>query len=153
MDRLDNSQLDTLRAMLDERERELREEVRALKEAGAERPSAAELFAAMYRLEELKRATSALFGDLDLLLLPTAPTVYTRAEIEREPLALNARLGRYTNFVNLLDLSAVAVPAEIAPSGLPFGVSLIGPAGSDPALLAVAARFHASAGLSVGATE
>ena len=119
---------------------------------GGKRPTAAELFSAIHRLEALRRDASLLFKEVDVLLLPTAGTLYTREEIEREPLNLNANLGRYTNFVNLLDLAAVAVPAEIGPAGLPFGVTLIGRAGSDLRLLDLAADFHASTGLRVGAT-
>lgn len=77
-----------------------------------------------------------------MLLLPTAPTHYRIAEIDAEPVALNSRLGHYTNFVNLLDLAAVAVPAGFTPGGLPFGVSLIAPAHEDEDLLHLAARLH-----------
>ena len=76
----------------------------------------------------------------DVLLLPTAATHFRIAEIEADPIALNSRLGIYTNFVNLMDCAAVAVPAGFTPEGLPFGVSLIAPAWSDADLLALAAR-------------
>jgi allophanate hydrolase len=73
--------------------------------------------------------------------VPGAPTIYRIAEVEAEPLELNSRLGRYTNFVNLLDLAAITVPAGFRPDDLPFGVTLIGPAFSDRALAALGARF------------
>ena len=78
---------------------------------------------------------------MDVLLLPTAGTIYTKDAVEADPIQLNTNLGYYTNFVNLMDLAAVAVPAGFRRDGLPFGVSLIGPAFSDAALLALASRF------------
>ena len=78
-----------------------------------------------------------------MLVVPTAPTTYTIAEVVADPIELNRRLGTYTNFVNLLDLAALAVPASMRPDGLPFGITLIGPAGSDLMLADLAQRFHA----------
>ena len=109
---------------------------------GGDKYSAVDTFLAQYRLEELRRTTSAVWQQADLLLLPTTGTTYTHAEVEAEPVRLNTNLGYYTNFVNLLDLAAVALPAGFRPNGLPFGVSLIGTAGTDAALLAVADRLH-----------
>jgi allophanate hydrolase len=103
--------------------------------------TAAEVFQGQYQLAALAKTTHACLAELDFLLLPTAPTHYTLAEIAAEPMLLNKRLGHYTNFVNLLDLAALAVPAGFTPAGLPFGVTLIGPAFSDRALLAHASRF------------
>jgi allophanate hydrolase len=74
------------------------------------------------------------------MLLPTAGTIYTKEAVEADPIQLNTNLGYYTNFVNLMDLAAVAVPAGFRSDGLPFGVSLIGPAFSDEGLLALARR-------------
>ncbi len=82
----------------------------------------------------------------DLLLLPTTGTIYTREEVEADPVRLNTNLGFYTNFVNLLDLAAVAVPAGFRPNGLPFGVSVIGTAQTELALLCVADRLHRALG-------
>jgi allophanate hydrolase len=111
--------------------------------AGAGRYSAVDAFLAEYRLRELRRATDAEWAHIDLMLLPTTGTIYTHAQIAAEPIKLNTNLGYYTNFVNLLDLAAIAVPAGFRSKGLPFGVSLIGEAFSDQALLALAARFLA----------
>ena len=105
------------------------------------KPSAVGAFRALYRLEELKRAASADWARMDVLLLPTAPTIYTRAEVAADPVRLNTNLGYYTNFVNLMDLAAIAVPAGFRRDGLPFGVSLIGPAFSDAGLIALSRRF------------
>jgi len=103
--------------------------------------SAADAYRAAYRLEELKQDAATEWAGMDVLLLPTAATIYTKAAVEADPIRLNANLGYYTNFVNLMDLAAVAVPAGFRSDGLPFGVSIIGPAFSDLALTALAGRF------------
>ena len=110
--------------------------------SGARRFSAVDAFQAEYRLRDLRRASEAEWQRMDLLLLPTAGAIYTHEAVAADPIRLNTNLGYYTNFVNLLDLAAVAVPAGFRPNGLPFGISLIGPAFSDEALLAIADRFH-----------
>ncbi len=109
---------------------------------GARRYTAVDTFEAEYRLRELRRATEAQWERMDTLVLPTTGTIYTHDQVTEEPLALNSNLGYYTNFVNLLDLAAVAVPAGFRPNGLPFGISFIGPAFSDEALLAIGDRYH-----------
>jgi allophanate hydrolase len=119
--------------------------------AGA-RWSAVDAFAASYRLAALRREADALWREAELLLLPTAATHPTIAEVEAEPLAHNARLGRYTNFVNLLDLAAIAVPAGFRAGGLPFGISLIAPAFRDEALAALGGRLQRQLALPLGAT-
>jgi allophanate hydrolase len=108
---------------------------------GATSKSAADAYRGLYRLEELKRAAAEQWAGIDILLLPTAGTIYTKEAVEADPIQLNTNLGYYTNFVNLMDLAAVAVPAGFRRDGLPFGVSLIGPAFSDAALLALASRY------------
>ena len=87
----------------------------------ADRYSAVDTFRAMYRLEELRRAASAVWEKIDVLLVPTAGTIYTVDQLEADPVALNSNLGTYTNFTNLLDLSAIAVPNGFGPLGLPLG--------------------------------
>ncbi|MEO8598027.1 MAG: allophanate hydrolase [Candidatus Solibacter sp.] len=113
---------------------------------GARRFSAADAYAAEYKLRDLRRATEVQWEGMDVMLLPTTGTIYTHEQVAAEPVAMNTNLGYYTNFVNLLDLAAVAVPAGRRANGLPFGVSLIGPAFSDPALLNLADRFHRAQG-------
>jgi len=103
--------------------------------------SAADAYRGQYRLEELKRAAAVQWAGIDVMLLPTAGTIYTKAAVEADPLQLNTNLGYYTNFANLMDLAAVAVPAGFRRDGLPFGVSIVGPAFSDAALLALASRY------------
>jgi allophanate hydrolase len=109
---------------------------------GAEKYSAVEAFEAAYALATLKRECDAILDRVDFLLLPTAPTHYTIEQVKAAPAELNTNLGFYTNFVNLLDLAAVAVPAGFKPSGLPFGVSLIGRAFTDDCLVLAADRLH-----------
>lgn len=121
--------------------------------AGAERFTAVDCFRAAYELERLRRVTARMWDSVDLLLLPTAPRTYTIAEVQADPVKLNSNLGFYTNFVNLLDLAAVAVPAGLKPDGLPFGVSVIAPAGSDLYLLSVADRLHRAAGGCIAASS
>lgn len=101
-------------------------------------------FDAFYRLQALKQAADAALAGVDAVLTPTAPRHYRIAELQAEPLLLNSRLGTYTNFMNLLDYAAVAVPAGLTPSGLPFGITLFGPAWSDDYLLALAQRWMAA---------
>ena len=109
--------------------------------SGGARHSAADAYRCAHRLKELERLAAREWARMDVMLLPTAGTIYTLAEIESDPITLNSNLGLYTHFVNLMDLAAVAVPAGFRPNGLPFGVSLVGPAFSDRALLALADRF------------
>jgi allophanate hydrolase len=98
-------------------------------------------FQGFYRLAEYKSAAEAILRDVDFLFLPTTGAIYTHEQIATGPVELNSNLGYYTNFVNLLDLAAVAVPAGFRPNGVPFGASVIGPAFSDYALLQIAALF------------
>jgi allophanate hydrolase len=120
---------------------------------GGSRPSAVDAFAAFYELEELRRVRDHIFRDIDALALPTMPTAYTLAQVEADPIGLNSRLGTYTNFVNLLDLCALAVPASMHENGTPFGITLLAQAGSDAALAAIGRVFHADTGLPLGATK
>jgi allophanate hydrolase len=110
--------------------------------------SAADAYRAMYELEQLKRRAADEWARMDILLLPTTGTIYTRDAVAANPIHLNSNLGYYTNFVNLMDLAAVAVPAGLRSDGLPFGVSLIGPAFSDEALLGLASSYLGEAAIS-----
>ncbi len=118
----------------------------------ASRHTATDAFEAMYRLAALRRATEPVWEACDAILLPTAGTVYTRAELATDPLGPNTRLGRYTNFVNLLDLAAIAVPSSFRADGLPFGVTFIAPAGTDRWLCELGAAWQRLCGLPLGAT-
>ncbi len=120
---------------------------------GGDRYSASDAFEGAYQLEALRAATREVWKRCDLLLLPTAPRSYTIAQIADSPVERNTHLGFYTNFVNLLDLAAVAVPAGMRPDGLPFGVSLIGQAFTEQALLPLADRLHRRLGKNLGGSE
>jgi len=108
---------------------------------------ATELWNGIYRLADLARGAEAMWGEVDALAFPTTGTTYRVAELLEAPVALNSNLGRYTNFVNLLDMAAVAVPAGARGNGTGFGITLIGPAHSDKGLIALAGDYLASAGL------
>lgn len=114
--------------------------------------SAVDAFLAQYRLMECRRASENTWEQVDLIVTPTAGTIYRIDEVEADPVGLNSNLGYYTNFMNLLDLCAVAVPAGFQQDGLPFGLTLVGRAFADAALLALAERLQRAAGLPVGAT-
>jgi allophanate hydrolase len=103
--------------------------------------SAADVFRSMYRLESLKQSAANEWARMDVLLLPTTGTIYRREAVMSDPIRLNSNLGFYTNFVNLMDLAAIAVPAGFRHDGLPLGVSLIGPTFSDEALLELASGY------------
>ena len=117
------------------------------------RPSAIDAFTAFYRLEELRRVADATFRSIDALALPTAPTIYTVAQVNADPIQLNSRLGTYTNFVNLLDLCGLAVPATITEAGIPFGITLLAPGGNDARLATIGRAFHADTRLPLGALK
>jgi len=105
--------------------------------------SALDAYRAQYELAQLKREADVAFRSIDVLLLPTTGTIYEKAAVAADPFRLNANLGLYTNFVNLLDLTAIAVPGGFRKNGLPFGISLIAPAFAERALLDLTARFYA----------
>jgi allophanate hydrolase len=106
--------------------------------------SAADAFAAQYKLLELRREAQVQWEKMDTLLLPTTGTIYTIAQVQADPFQLNHNLGYYTNFANLLDLCAVAVPNGFHKTGLPCGVTLMAPAGQDDWLLSIAGRFESA---------
>jgi allophanate hydrolase len=111
--------------------------------------SASDAFRGLYQLEALRSRTRAVWDRIDVLLVPTAPTIPTLAELEADPIGPNSRLGTYTNFVNLLDLAAIAVPAGRRDDGLPFGVTLIAPAMTDLGLLDLAESWEGMIRLAV----
>lgn len=125
---------------------------RKIIESGA-KPLAVEAFEAFYKLAELRRAADAVWSRIGLMLLPTAATIYTRAQLEADPITLNSRLGHYTNFANLLDTAALAVPAGFRADGLPFGVTLFGPAWSEATLAAWGGAFQRATAKTLGATR
>jgi allophanate hydrolase len=120
---------------------------------GAEKYSAVDTFKAIYRLQAYKVECDAILAEVDCILTPTTGTTYTIAQVEAEPIKLNSNLGYYTNFMNLLDYAAIALPAGFLETGLPFGITLFGPAFSDRLLLSAGAQLQQLAGLTLGATD
>ena len=114
--------------------------------------SAADLFDAIDAVALAKKQAASLWDCFDMLVVPTAPTIYRIDALLADPIALNRNLGTYTNFVNLLDMAAIAVPSSLLSDGMPFGITLIGPAGSDLRLAEFAQRYHHASDLTIGAT-
>ena len=117
---------------------------------GARGMSAVDAFKGAYRLEALRREAEAAWAEVDALLLPTSPDIQTVEAMLADPIALNARFGRFTNFANFFGCAAIAVPAGFTPSGLPFGVQLVAPRDTDDALTTFASEMHAAAGCGAG---
>jgi len=121
--------------------------------SGAAKYNATDLFQGERRLAELRKATARVWDSTDVLVVPTAPTAYRISEVLADPFRTNRRLGHYTNFVNLLDLAALAVPSSMRADGLPIGITFIGPAGSDRMLADLGQRFHQRTALKLGALD
>jgi len=117
---------------------------------GAAGYSAADAFAAIYKLQALLQVAGPELAKCDFLLLPTAPTIFSVAEMLAEPIKANAKLGTYTNFVNFMDLAGIAVPAGFDARGLPFGVTLIGQALTEASLAAFGDALHRTIGAGAG---
>lgn len=140
-----------VRDFFDTHEAEVIEPVRSILGAGR-RYSAADLVQAQVRLKACAQRVVDLWQQIDVLLVPTAPTHYSIQAMLADPVTLNRNLGQYTNFVNLLDYAALSVPSSLRPDGLPFGITLIGPCGSDLQLADLGQRYQHAAGLPLGAT-
>ena len=124
---------------------------RAILEGGLDRRTV-DAFDAFHALALARREAASLFARCEALLVPTTLSCPTLAEVAADPLGVNARLGTWTNFVNLCDLAAIAVPAGLGEDGLPFGVTLVGPAWSEGRLAALADHVHRALTRTVGAT-
>lgn len=114
--------------------------------------SAVDTYKAQYKLKALQRKAEAVWQDIDLLVTPTAGTIYKIAEVNAEPVVCNSNLGYYTNFMNLLDLSATAVPTGFQANGLPFGITICAPAFQDDQLLSLADKLQQKSAKTLGAT-
>jgi len=140
-----------VRDFFDARPEAVIEPVRSILAAG-KNYDAAQVFQAQHRLRALGQQAAAMWQGIDVLCVPTAPTHCSLEAMAQDPVQRNRELGQYTNFVNLLDYAALSVPACIRPDGLPFGITLIGQAGSDWQLADLGQRFHHDTGLTQGAT-
>ncbi len=118
--------------------------------ADAAHPTAVEAYQIEHKLQQARSEAARLFDRIDALLLPTAPGLPTKAAVAADPIGLNRLLGRYTNFVNLLDLAAIAVPSGFTPNKLPFGITLIGASGTDGALSVLGDRLHRATNCGAG---
>ncbi|RZL87070.1 MAG: allophanate hydrolase [Variovorax sp.] len=140
-----------VRDFFDAHEEEVIEPVRSILAQGRGH-SAADFVDARTQLQAAGQRAAAMWRDIDVLMVPTAPTHCTIEAMQADPVALNRQLGEYTNFVNLLDYAAISVPSSLRADGLPFGITLIGRCGSDFQLAELGQRFHHGTGLPLGAT-
>jgi allophanate hydrolase len=140
-----------LREMVEARPYALHPVTRGILAAGLEMRTV-EAWEDFHAAAEARRLARELFASVDILLLPTAPGLPDLAALAAEPVAANSRLGTYTNFVNICDLSALAVPAGFRADGRPAGVTLVGPAFAEARLAGLGAALHATAGVGLGAS-
>ena len=120
---------------------------------GAAVLSAADAFNGYYRLMDLKRSAEPLLKGIDMLCVPTIPRFFSRADLEADPIGPNSKLGTYTNFVNLMDMCAIAVPMPVRGDGRPGSVTLLAAAGRDGTIATLASALHREAGVALGATD
>lgn len=119
---------------------------------GGRKYSAVDAFEGQYKLDTLRARARKVMNTVDFLALPTAGTIYTVADLEREPVRFNSNLGHYTNFVNFFSLCGLALPFGFRPDGLPFGITLIADFHRDEELLAFGARWQRAVPLPLGKT-
>ncbi|NIF86577.1 allophanate hydrolase [Comamonas sp. Tr-654] len=117
-----------------------------------QRFNAADTFSAQYRLQDLRQKAENIWQQCDVLCVPSAPRHPSMAEVEADPIGVNSEMGTYTNFVNLLGWSAIAIPASQLPDGLPFGITLIAPGWREPDLVRWAQQLEAQTNLCAGVT-
>ena len=122
-----------LRGRVTQRPETLHPVTRKILEGGLHR-LAVDAFDDFHAAAEARLLARRLFAGADALLLPTCPGVPTLAAMLADPIGANSRLGRYTNFVNLCDLAALAVPVGA-------GVTLVGPAFSEARLAGLGAAL------------
>ena len=115
--------------------------------------SAVAAFDAMYKMQEFRRSIEPLIESLEFIATPTAGTHFTIEQMLAEPILRNSELGYYTNFMNLLDLAAVAVPTQILDNGMPFGITLFSDRFTDLRLLSYAQQIQATTKLPLGAIK
>ena len=137
--------------LIDDRPEALLDVTRKIIAPGKDK-TAAQAFNAQYQLQAYKKRTDELLANSDFILTPTSGTIYTIEDVMHDPVHLNSNLGYYTNYMNLLDYCAIAVPTGMTEKGLPFGVTLVADTFSDQTLLAYAQRIQQALGLKLGAT-
>lgn len=137
---------------MEEHAKDMNDVVRGIIEKAANF-SATDAFVAEYQRADLAREIQTLMQNVDALLVPTSPRLPTINEVNADPIVVNSQLGTYTNFVNLADCSALALPAVMRADGLPFGITLIAPAWQDAALIKFGKMWQANTDLNLGATN
>ena len=140
-----------METILEENPDAVHDAVRGIVES-AKGKDAVDAFKAEYQLQEYRAVADRLFQQVDFLLTPTAPRSYTIEELLENPVELNSNMGYYTNFMNLLDLCGLAVPAGVMTNGIPFGVTLVAPRNCDTFLLNHALGFEQELSLPMGAS-
>jgi allophanate hydrolase len=120
--------------------------------AGGSQYRAVDVFRAQQRLKSLREICLRVFEQAEVLVVPTIPTLPKRSEVAQDSVLWSRRLGTYTNFTNLLGLSALAVPVAFTALGLPVGLTLIGPAGSERRLCEIGMAWQRQIDLPLGAT-
>ena len=140
-----------LRAVIETQADALFPATRSILEAGMTRRTV-DAFDAFHKLAAARRLAETMFQDIDALLLPTAPFTPSLAELAADPIGPNSRLGTFTNFVNLCDLCAIAVPAGIGADGLPSGVTILAPAWAESRIVPLADAIHRANATRIGAT-
>jgi len=141
----------SVEAFLDARPDAFHPVTRAIMEQGRGIPGSS-VFRDLDAVRTVAAGLAQLWSGVDAVLTPTVTTTFTVDEMVADPIANNARLGRFTTFTNILDLAAIAVPAGFSARGLPFGVTVTAPAGSDGRLAEIAVAMEALMGLPLGAT-
>lgn len=114
--------------------------------------SASDAFNGSYRLRELRQKTAAILKNIDVMCVPSMPGLVYKHDIEADPIGPNSRLGTYTNFVNLLDLCAIAVPGKVRDDGFPSNITLIAQNNCDALIHTLAANYHTHQASTLGAT-
>lgn len=129
-----------LKEMIETQPESFIEVTRKIVESGKSK-TAAEYFEAEYKLKTYKRQADLLLADVDFALTPTTGTIYKIDEINADPIELNTNLGYYTNFMNLLDFCAYAVPAGFRNNGTAFGVTIFAAAFEDRKLMDIGEKY------------
>ncbi|OEE67057.1 allophanate hydrolase [Enterovibrio norvegicus FF-33] len=138
-----------IKAFFDEHEADCDPAIQAII-GGARGLTAVDAFNAQYQLQALKKRCDAILNSVDAILIPTAGNIYTIEEMQADPIQLNTNLGFYTNFMNLLDYAAIAVPADDESENMPFGITLFSDKGTEPKLLEMAKAYTGKSRIEVG---
>ena len=109
--------------------------------SGGNKIDAVNYFESEYTLKKNRKIADVIFEQFDFLLTPTTGTIYTIDDVNKDPIQLNTNLGYYTNYMNLLDLSAVAIPAGFRENGLPFGITIVADKFEEKKLLAYSSKY------------